>query len=99
MEFEDRIMTVVALVICAILLAALLPSAINLLNQQLTGKDWGAGYGATDQLDVNGKVIALNLNGTDDTASVAIVRLFPLFTVLGGMGLLVGLVAKKLGYI
>ena len=80
----------VALLVGAILLSALLPTALNSIYDVKTATNNQA-----NNLDANGKAIATDLNVTNDDASIAIFNLFPLFAVLGGLGIMAAFVYKN----
>ena len=89
---EMRIGIILALLIGGILLAAMLPTALNSLYDTNSNR---FRFAAGDSLDSNSKPIAWDLNVTQDTASSAIWNLFPIFAVLGGLGVLASFVYKN----
>ena len=78
-----RIGAVIGIVITAILLAALLPTATSSFYKGQQKGQYIQGY------DGNGKAITTDLNVTADTATYSILTLLPLFTVLGGLAIMV----------
>ena len=89
MEIKSIIGAVIILVIGAVLLATMLPTALHNLYEVKTSD---ANQGPN--LDPNGVAIATDLNVTNDGSVIAIWNLLPLFAVLAGMGLL-GVFAYK----
>ena len=71
---------IIAIAVGAILIASMLPTALNAFYDVNTG--WFV-YGGTS-------------TGTNDTATVAIFNLLPLFAVLGGLALMLAPVVKRL---
>ena len=94
MEVKTMMVAVLVIMVGSILLASMLPTALDAVYSEdsscFSHQKWSS--------DVNGKAIACNKNESD-TASAAIYNLFPLFTVLGGLGILVGVGLKEYGYI
>ena len=87
-----KIASVISLVIAAILLASLLPSALQMFfNQKTDTAGYIYGY------DANGKAIATDLNVTNSAATSSIYKLFPLFLVLGGLVVIGAFVMKNYG--
>ena len=72
---------IIAITVGAILIASMLPTALDSFYGVNTG--WFV-YGGTS-------------TGTNDTATVAIFNLLPLFAVLGGLALMLAPVVKRLG--
>ena len=72
---------IIAIVIGAILVASMLPTALTSFYKVNTG--WFV-FGGTS-------------TGSNDTATVAIFNLLPLFAVLGGLALMIAPVIKRLG--
>ena len=89
MEMKNIITVVIALAVGAILLGAILPTALSSLYKVQT-YDANQLYG----YDGAGKAITTDLNVSNDGPSIAIFNLFPLFAVLGGMAILAGFVYK-----
>ena len=91
MEVRSIMMGVIAIAVGAILLGALLPTALDTLyGTQTATNNQAHGF------DSNGKAIATDLNVTNDDAVIAIYNLFPLFAVLGGMVLLAAFAYKRI---
>ena len=94
MEMKTVMMAIIGILIGSILLASLLPTALDTIyGTQTATNNQAAG------LDSNGKAIATDLNVTNDDATIAIWNIFPLFAVLGGLGILVSIGLKEYGYI
>ena len=99
MEIKENLPIIIALVVAAILIAALAPSALSSLYK-MDSSHYGPEYCANWKYDSNSKLIACDMNNTArDTASAAMVNLFPLMTVLGSFGVLFVIVARKLEYL
>ena len=80
-SMKDIIGSVIAITVGAILVAAMLPTALTSFYKVNTG--WFVfGGGST---------------GTNDTAAVSIFNLLPLFAVIGGLALMLAPVVKELG--
>lgn len=79
-EMGSIMTDVIAIAIGAILIASMLPTALDAFYDTNTG--WFV-YGGTS-------------TGTNDTATVAIFRLLPLFAVIGGMALMLAPALKHL---
>ena len=91
-----KITVIIGLIIAIVLLGAMLPSTLTGFYK--TSSDtFRPGY--TGSTDVNGKTIAANVNISVDTATAAIWNLLPLFTVLAGLTLMVGIALKEFGYL
>ena len=90
MEMKTVMVGIISILVAAILLANLLPTATDSLYSVKTA-DSNQGVG----LDGNGKTITDDLNVTNDGTVIAIWNLFPLFAVLGGMAVLTGYVYKQ----
>lgn len=82
------------LVIGCILIASMLPSALTAFYKTPSDAA-GHAYG----YDAYGKAITTDLNLTNDAATSAIYKLFPLFAVLAGMTLVAGIGLKHAGII
>ena len=89
-----KISVIVGLVIGIILLGAMLPTALTAFYKTKTDVA-GHEYG----FDSHNIAIATDLNVTNDLATSAIFKLFPLFAALGGVVLLIGIGLKHSGYI
>ena len=72
---------IIAITVGAILIASMLPTALDSFYSVNTG--WFV-YGGSS-------------TGTNDTATVAIFNLLPLFAVLGGLALMLAPVVRRLG--
>ena len=72
---------VIAITVGAILIASMLPTALSSFYKVNTG--WFVYGGAS--------------TGTNDTATVAIFNLLPLFAVLGGLALMIAPVIRRFG--
>ena len=72
---------IIAITVGAILIASMLPTALNSFYDVNTG--WFVYGGAS--------------TGVNDTATVAIFNLLPLFAVLGGLALMIAPVIRRLG--
>lgn len=91
MEMKTIMISIIAITVGAILLGAMLPTALDSLYGTATATNNQA-HG----FDQNGKTIATDLNVTNDDATIAIWNLLPLFAVLGGMALLAGFAYTKI---
>lgn len=78
-----KIGVLIGLVVGAILIAALLPTALDALYDQSDGAKFKWDNG-------------LATGGTNDTATLAIFRLLPLFAVIGALAVMIGVVLKEL---
>ena len=83
---ELKLGLVIALVVGSILLAALIPTALDTLYDQATDTSfrWDNGVEGGSA-------------GANDTATFAIFKLLPLFAVIGGMAILGGVALKEMG--
>ena len=92
MEVKTIVIGVIALIIGGILLASMLPTALNSIYDTNSN---AFRFSSAGHLDGNSKPIARDLNVTHDAATAAIWNILPLFAVLGGMGILIGFVYKE----
>lgn len=93
---ELKIEFIIAVAIGAILLGVMLPPALDALYDT-NPADFTHSH--SKSLDSNSKPIATDRNTTADSATQAIFKLLPLFTTLAGMGILMAVGLKQLGYI
>ena len=91
MEIRTVIMGVLAIVVGAILLAAILPTALDTFYDVKSDDVANAYHG----VDANGKTVADDKNITNNAATSAVFQLLPLFAVLGGMAILAGFAYKE----
>lgn len=89
-----KIGVIISLIVGCILVAAVLPTALTLFYKEKSDVS-GHVYG----YDAYGKAIATDVNTTNDAATSAIYKLFPLFAALGGMTLVIGVGLKEFGAI
>ena len=94
MELGKVLLVVIGLAIGAILLASILPTAMQGFYNVKSNKA-GHVYGR----DASGSAIVTDLNITDDTATSAIFQLLPLFAVLGALVTLMAIALKDSGFI
>ena len=91
MEVKTVIMGVIAIAVGAILLAAILPTALDTFYDVKSDEVSNAWHG----VDANGKTITDDKNITNNAATSAVFQLLPLFAVLGGMAILGGFAYKQ----
>ena len=92
MEMKMIMIGIIGVLVAAILLSSMLPTALSALYKVPTADNEAYGY------DVNGKAIATDLNATNDATSIVIWHLFPLFAAIGGIAVLSGYVYKEYLY-
>ena len=89
---ELKIGIIIGLLVGSILLAALVPTALNTMYDTNSNTFH---FGTEGMYDASGKPIAEDLNGTADTATAAIWNLLPLFGVLAALGVMAVFVYKE----
>ena len=79
-----RIGVIIGLVVGAVLLASILPTALDSLYDNTVNTDYRWDNG-----------VEAGTSGANDTATFALAKLLPLFAVLGGMAIMVGVAVKE----